>query len=62
MMKPRPFAFALATTALALAAFLLALPMSPPSGDAWAQSGAKKSSKTKAAQPSHAVADQRRRG
>ena len=34
MMKSRPFAFALATTALAvaLAAFLLALPMSPPSG------------------------------
>ena len=54
MMKPRPFTFALATTALALAAFLLALPMSPPSGDAWAQSGAKKSSKTKAAQPSQA--------
>jgi nitrite reductase (cytochrome c-552) len=54
MNKLRPFAFGLAGTLLAtgLAAVMLAVPASPPTGDAWAQ-GAKKA-KTKAAPPAQA--------
>jgi hypothetical protein len=62
IMKPRPFAFALATTALALAAFLLALPTSPPSGDAWAAGSEQEIAKVKSRPAQPTLADHRRRG